>query len=68
MRTTNERALRVILELPPLLGALFLLGNYLVSEPRAFARDMGIILTGIPFYGLWQWWSRRARRDPGTPS
>ena len=44
-----------------LAGALFLLGNYLVSETRAFAWDVGIILTGVPFYGLWRWW-RRGRR------
>jgi amino acid transporter len=39
-----------------LAGALLLLGNYLVSETRAFAWDVGIILTGVPFYGLWRWW------------
>jgi basic amino acid/polyamine antiporter, APA family len=44
-----------------LAGALFLLGNYLVSETAAFAVDIGIILTGIPAYVLW----RRAHR--GTP-
>jgi basic amino acid/polyamine antiporter, APA family len=37
---------------------LFLLGNYLVSETVAFAIDIGIILTGVPAYLLWQ----RARR------
>ena len=37
-----------------LAGALFLLGNYLVSETGAFAIDIGIILTGIPAYLLWQ--------------
>ena len=37
-----------------LAGALFLLGNYLVSETSAFAIDIGIILTGIPAYLLWQ--------------
>ena len=41
-----------------LAGALFLLGNYLVSETVAFAIDVGIILTGVPAYLLWQ----RARR------
>jgi APA family basic amino acid/polyamine antiporter len=44
-----------------LAGALLLLGNYLVSETRAFAWDIGIILTGVPFYALWQWWQRRRR-------
>jgi amino acid transporter len=33
-----------------LLGAVFLLGNYLVSETAAFALDIGIILSGIPAY------------------
>ncbi len=41
-----------------LLGAVFLLGNYLVSEPVAFAVDIGIILTGIPAYLLWRHWPR----------
>ena len=41
-------------------GALFLLGNYLVSETAAFAVDIGIILTGIPAYLLWQRGRRRA--------
>src|SRR2546430_2400561 len=43
-----------------LAGALFLLGNYLVSEPKSFAIDIGIILTGIPAYLIWQ----RAHRVP----
>src|SRR2546421_12953420 len=42
-----------------LAGALFLLGNYLVSEPKSFAIDIGIILTGVPAYLIWQWWRRR---------
>lgn len=37
-----------------LLGAVFLLGNYLVSETAAFALDIGIILTGIPAFALWR--------------
>lgn len=37
------------------LGAsLFLLGNYLVSQPGAFAVDIGVILTGVPIYYGWQ--------------
>src|SRR2546426_10523501 len=36
-----------------LLGAVFLLGNYLVSETPAFALDVWIILSGIPAYYLW---------------
>jgi amino acid transporter len=35
-----------------LLASLFLLGNYLVSQPGSFALDIGVILTGVPvFYG-----------------
>jgi basic amino acid/polyamine antiporter, APA family len=37
-----------------LFGALFLLGNYLVSEPRKFAIDIGVILTGIPAFLAWR--------------
>jgi amino acid transporter len=37
-----------------LLGAVFLLGNYLVSETAAFALDIGIILSGIPAYYAWR--------------
>lgn len=41
------------------LGAsLFLLGNYLVSEPRAFALDIGVIMTGVPVYYGWRAWGR----------
>ena len=36
-----------------LLGAVFLLGNYLVSEPWIFAADMAIIASGIPVYWIW---------------
>jgi amino acid transporter len=36
-----------------LLGAVLLLGNYLVSETVAFAIDIGIILTGVPAYYAW---------------
>src|SRR5216110_3458442 len=39
-----------------LIAALFLLGNYLVRETGAFAVDIGIILSGIPFYLLLRWW------------
>jgi amino acid transporter len=42
-----------------LLGALLLLGNYLISETRAFAVDIGIILTGLPVYLIMGWWRRR---------
>lgn len=39
-----------------LLASLFLLGNYLITRPRAFLTDIAVILTGIPV--LW-WWRRR---------
>jgi APA family basic amino acid/polyamine antiporter len=37
-----------------LLGAILLLGNYLVSETKAFAIDIGIILSGVPAYYAWR--------------
>jgi amino acid transporter len=43
-----------------LLAALFLLGNYLVSETGKFLFDFGLILSGIPVYVLMRWWQRRA--------
>ncbi len=43
-----------------LLAALYLLGNYMVSEPLLFFADVGVILTGIPAYF---WWAGRSRRD-----
>ena len=42
-----------------LVAALFLLGNYLVRETTSFAVDIGIILSGVPAYLIWQWWRRR---------
>src|SRR6266540_3682333 len=43
-----------------LVAALFLLGNYLVRETTSFAVDIGIILSGVPAYLIWQWWRGRA--------
>src|SRR5882672_5393613 len=43
-----------------LVAALFLLGNYLVRETASFAVDIGIILSGVPAYLIWQWWRGRA--------
>jgi amino acid transporter len=41
------------------LGAsLFLLGNYLVSQPKSFAVDIGVILTGVPVYFGWKRFGR----------
>jgi basic amino acid/polyamine antiporter, APA family len=37
-----------------LLASLFLLGNYFVSQPFASAVDVGVLLTGIPVFWLWQ--------------
>src|SRR5947208_2235971 len=45
-----------------LLGALFVLGNYLVSEPLLFWLDVGVILLGIPAYVGW-----RRYAAPPTP-
>ena len=43
-----------------LVAALFVLGNYLVSETLKFAVDIGIILTGVPVYIAIRRWQRRA--------
>jgi APA family basic amino acid/polyamine antiporter len=43
-----------------LVAALFLLGNYLVSETLKFAVDIGIIVLGVPIYALLRWFQRRA--------
>jgi amino acid transporter len=37
-----------------LLGSVFLLGNYLVSQPLTFSVDVGLIAVGIPVYYLWR--------------
>lgn len=39
-----------------LAGSLFLLGNYLVSETKAFVIDVGVILSGVPVYYGWKRW------------
>ena len=43
-----------------LVAALFLLGNYLVRETASFAVDIGIILSGVPAYLLWEQFRRPA--------
>ncbi len=43
-----------------LAGALLLLGNYLVSETRAFTIDIGIILSGVPVYAILRASQRRS--------
>jgi APA family basic amino acid/polyamine antiporter len=47
-----------------LLAALFILGNYMISEPVLCFADVGVILTGIPVYLLWE--RRNARRGAGV--
>ncbi len=49
-----------------LVAALFLLGNYLVRETASFAIDIGIILSGVPAFYIWNRWRRRA--PPATSS
>jgi basic amino acid/polyamine antiporter, APA family len=50
-----------------LLGALLLLGNYLVSEPMLFWLDVGVILSGIPVFVAWRARQRAiAARARGT--
>lgn len=51
-----------------LVAALFVLGNYLVRETVSFAVDIGIILSGLPAYFLWQRWrTPTAPRSTTTP-
>jgi basic amino acid/polyamine antiporter, APA family len=37
-----------------LLGSIFLLGNYLISQPLTFALDVGLIGLGVPVYWAWR--------------
>lgn len=47
-----------------LAAALYLLGDYMISEPLLFFADVGVVLTGVPVY---LWWERRqARRGAGV--
>ncbi len=48
-----------------LVAALFLLGNYLVRETASFAVDIGIILSGVPAYILWEQFRRRRAASVG---
>jgi APA family basic amino acid/polyamine antiporter len=45
-----------------LLAALYLLGDYMVTQPRLFFADVVVILVGIPVY---VWWARRKQRTDG---
>lgn len=52
--------------LPPvlfLLSAVLILGNALLSDPGGTALAFGVILTGIPAYGVWIWRARRRARE-----
>jgi basic amino acid/polyamine antiporter, APA family len=40
-----------------LAASLFLLGNYLVSEPTAFTVDVLVILSGVPVFYGWKRWA-----------
>lgn len=42
-----------------LAGSIFLLGNYLVSVPKAFAVDVAVILSGVPVYYGWKKWGAK---------
>jgi len=47
-----------------LVASLFLLGNYLLSKPRAFLTDVAVILSGIPVF--WWWVRTRDTREANT--
>jgi amino acid transporter len=49
-----------------LAASLFLLGNYLVSQPLAFTVDIGVILTGVPVFYGWRRFGERRRTDGQT--
>ncbi len=52
-----------------LLASLFLLGNYLVSEPTAFAVDVAVILSGVPVYAGWRrWLAARGKAGSALPN
>ncbi len=40
---------------------MFLLGNYLVSEPWVVLANFAVLLSGLPVFYLW-----KARRDRST--
>ena len=46
-----------------LVAALFLLGNYMISEPVVFGLDVAVVLSGVPVY--WVWIRVRDRRKSG---
>jgi len=44
-------------------AAVFLLGNYMVREPWTVAANVGVLLSGLPVYYLWN--ARRSRSRSG---
>lgn len=36
-----------------LLASVYLLGNYMITEPKVFVADLLVILAGIPVYAIW---------------
>jgi amino acid transporter len=46
-----------------LLAALFLLGNYMISQPLLFWADVAVVLSGVPVY--WFWVRRSSSQGPG---
>jgi amino acid transporter len=51
-----------------LMGAVFLLGNYLVSEPWIFAADMAVIASGVPVYWIWLRGRHAGPAGSGSPA
>ncbi len=43
-----------------LLAALFLLGNYAVSDFKTFRWNVLVILAGLPIYWAWGWYQKRS--------
>ena len=53
MRFVPSKNCRLLGSVRVVIGAVFLLGNYLVSEPWIFAADMALIASGVPVYWIW---------------
>lgn len=49
-----------------LLASVYLLGNYMVSEPLTFSADVLVILSGVPIYWFWGRRSAGSPAEPGT--
>lgn len=46
-----------------LLASVGMMANAIITKPRDNGVTFGIILAGIPVYGLWRWWEGRERRE-----